>query len=85
MGFCRMCREKWSGLAVAHCTGCHQTFKSVAALESHRKASTCLDPAEIGMAADEKGFWASRMSEIEKIARWGGQNMPEFNLTVSVG
>ena len=63
MGFCIKCGERWKGLSVCHCTGCHRTFKGVLGFDRHRKKFTCLDPADIGMEMNEKGFWVKPMNK----------------------
>lgn len=57
MGTCPKCKEIWSGLAIAHCSGCHKTFKSVNAFSKHRVGNECLDPESLGMEMSEKGYW----------------------------
>jgi len=61
MGYCVKCREKWTGLSRAHCTGCHRTFNSVGAFDRHRVNFKCLDPVDLGMKMDEKGIWFKPM------------------------
>lgn len=51
MGYCAVCKERWTSLAWAHCTaeGCHRTFRTVGGFNKHRKNMKCLNPEEIGM------------------------------------
>ncbi len=57
MGYCRKCNEKWTGLRVCHCTGCHRTFGGVDAFDRHRLSFKCVDPVDVGMRMDAKGHW----------------------------
>lgn len=53
---CGGCRNTWTGLAMAHCSACHQTFGSVNQFDRHRSQvgtrGTCLSPPTI---VDTKG------------------------------
>ena len=63
MGYCRKCREKWTGLARVHCISCHRTFNSVSGFDEHRRGFKCTDPLEIGMKMSDLGIWARPMPE----------------------
>jgi hypothetical protein len=63
MGYCIVCKERWTGMNRAHCTGCHRTFNSVGGFDKHRKDLKCLDPESIGMEMNEKGIWSTPMNE----------------------
>jgi len=43
---CR-CGASWSGLNVAHCGCCHETFSTVGLFDMHRSGGNCLDPAAL--------------------------------------
>lgn len=74
MGYCVKCKERWTGLNRAHCTGCHRTFNSVSAFDRHRVGFKCLDPMDLGMRVDEKGIWSKPMSKDAILARTRGRN-----------
>ncbi len=61
MGSCVVCRERWTGLSRAHCTGCHKTFNSVSAFDKHRPNMICIDPVKIKMEMSNKGIWSKPM------------------------
>lgn len=46
---CAKCRSEWSGLAAAHCAGCHLTFTGINAFEKHRLRGVCLLPSDRGL------------------------------------
>ena len=66
MGFCLICREKWTSKSLAHCHGCHKSFRSVNGFYRHRKTGACLDPETLGMVMDNRGVWATPMTEESK-------------------
>lgn len=82
---CRGCKATWTGTAVCHCTGCHQTFAGVTAFDNHRDHSAsmgehggCRRPAEMLTKDGERTLWlrdgvwrAPEMTEAQKTARWG--------------
>ena len=48
---CHTCHSDWTGQNAQHCTGCHRTFSSISAADSHRwkrpkgePNGVCLDP-----------------------------------------
>lgn len=47
---CR-CGVRWTGAAVAHCSGCHRTFSAPGLFDKHRSArgerGACLDPGKV--------------------------------------
>ena len=62
---CSGCANTWTGLNYAHCPTCHRTFAGVAWFDEHRRASRCLDPANImviktgepRLRIDDNGIW----------------------------
>jgi len=72
MGPCIKCHERWVSMKAAHCTGCHQMFKSVSGFDKHRVGMKCNDPDDLGMQMDERGFYfAPRPCGLEKISKRG--------------
>jgi hypothetical protein len=63
-GQCGTCGKEWTGLAVAHCPTCCETFTGVTAFDAHRSGSHandtrhCLDPATVGLVAVTKRTWS---------------------------
>ena len=65
MGKCIKCEANWTGMAVCHCAGCHETFSSIGAFDKHRTGGGedrhCRDIEEmqnIGMAyRPERKLW----------------------------
>jgi hypothetical protein len=41
---CDLCGKRWSGLAIAHCSGCCWTFNNSTALDAHQPRGRCVDP-----------------------------------------
>lgn len=54
---CAGCAHTWTGLAFAHCSGCHRTFSSVSGFDRHRLRGQCVNPAERGLQLDVLGIW----------------------------
>lgn len=42
---CGSCDNTWSGLSMAHCATCHETFGSVDSFDKHRNNGKCLEPS----------------------------------------
>lgn len=50
---CR-CGAVWSGVARAHCTGCHYTYNSVGQFDRHRSATTgCIPLDTLGFVVED--------------------------------
>lgn len=45
---CGGCPKTWTGLTIAHCGACHETFSSITHFDAHRsqygQRGRCLDP-----------------------------------------
>lgn len=62
---CRKCAAEWSGLAVAHCSVCCQSFSAVSSFDKHRSGSKdktftqgeCSDPSLRGLVRNRHGYW----------------------------
>lgn len=54
------CNAWWTGIAAAHCSGCHRTFTSVSGFATHRKRGACADPEALGMVSADRKWegWA---------------------------
>lgn len=65
MTTCRKCVRVWNGLAVAHCTICHESFSAVSSFDKHRSGSKdgefsqgeCSDPSLRGLVRNRHGYW----------------------------
>jgi hypothetical protein len=79
MGYCITCKKRWEAKAIAHCTGCHKTFKSVNAFDQHRKAGKCLDPASIGMS-EKDGVWRKEFTGAGFWAKGEDKGVPKPRL-----
>lgn len=62
---CRICGSIWSGLARAHCTGCHKTFGGIHGFEMHRKGFKCVDPKSIGLI-EKDNIWVQQYERIKQ-------------------
>lgn len=66
---CNGCTARWSGVARAHCSGCHKTFASPGLFDRHRSPAgehgKCHHPATITTSSGERvmflrdGLWRS--------------------------
>lgn len=66
---CSGCPSRWSGLARAHCSGCHLTFTGVSAFDRHRSSEgTCLLPPDLGMVLRDGGLWGAPALSPEEAA-----------------
>lgn len=58
---CPTCPARWTGLAAAHCTGCHETFSGVSLFDRHRTAAgergACRPPADLSDCEFRDGMW----------------------------
>jgi hypothetical protein len=80
---CAKCQTKWSGAAVAHCSGCHASFAGVSLFDKHRTVrgehGTCLDPETVRNGRTGQrvmflrdGVWRGpEMTEEQKLKRFG--------------
>jgi hypothetical protein len=72
---CGGCPSVWTGLAVAHCAACHQTFGGVSLFDAHRSQSgergSCEDPDLIGLVFRDRCWRRPAMTDEQKIARFG--------------
>lgn len=50
------CDATWTGIAAAHCSGCHETFTSASTFDRHRRGGKCLNPAELGMVRADRAW-----------------------------
>lgn len=54
------CGASWTGAGRAHCGGCHETFSSLSAFDSHQRGEhvpagqLCADPEDVGLIQIEK-------------------------------
>lgn len=55
---CR-CGTRWSGTRTAHCSACHRTFTGVGPFDRHRRGGHCLDPADVGLEAIDRGAYTA--------------------------
>lgn len=63
----------------AHCRMCCETFGGISGFDLHRQNGWCLDPASVGLSADDRGIWRWPASErmgrfIEEVT--GAQPLP---------
>lgn len=63
---CSGCEATWTGLSVAHCGCCHETFGGVQLFDAHRSADgergACIPPAEVqGRAGEQRLFFRAGM------------------------
>ncbi len=78
---CSTCQQAWTGLAVAHCGACHETFSGVGLFDRHRDQhgdrGKCLDPATITKGSPivwRDGMWRGpEMDEATKAKRFGSR------------
>jgi hypothetical protein len=63
---CKACPATWTGLGIAHCASCHETFTTVSNFDRHRAGSRvrglvageCNAPDDAGLVLNERGQWA---------------------------
>ena len=51
------CGKEWSGVRMAHCPTCHETFSIVPNFDRHRKNGKCVDPKEVQLRQNDRGTW----------------------------
>lgn len=80
---CSGCDATWTGMAPAHCSGCHRLFASAGLFDQHRKAtrgiaedSKCIDPVtirknDIRVMFFREGMWRGPQVSAEDKARMG--------------
>lgn len=71
---CGGCPATWTGLSVAHCAACHETFSGVQLFDAHRSADgergACIPPAEVqGRGGEQRMFFRDGM--------WRGPEMSD--------
>lgn len=67
MAICNSCSREWTGTGQAHCSGCHNHFRSVGAFDKHRRGEganrRCLTIEEMLSAGmvylPDKKYWIS--------------------------
>jgi hypothetical protein len=77
---CNRCEARWYGFNMAHCSVCHRTFGGVGGFDKHRagnKGGTqvqgeCADPADIGLALNDRGTWVTPSNGLDFKAVFGG-------------
>jgi hypothetical protein len=59
---CGRCAATWTGLSVAHCGGCHETFAAVSLFDLHRVDDRCVQPGLVLTRGGERRlFWRDGM------------------------
>jgi len=53
---CKGCQAHWTGLKIAHCASCHETFTTPANFDKHRVRGKCVDPS-IHLVKNARGIW----------------------------
>lgn len=81
---CSGCLSTWTGLSVAHCGGCHETFATVGLFDAHRVDGHCVHPFEVRTRGGEPrlffrdGMWRGPELTDEQRAKlatvWGGES-----------
>lgn len=54
---CSGCDNTWTGMAMAHCPTCHNTFSTVGNFDRHRKDGKCITPKKAGLVQNKRGTW----------------------------
>lgn len=58
---CSGCDKTWSGLKMAHCSQCHETFSTVGNFDKHRVShgggTKCVRPEDCDMIQNQNGTW----------------------------
>lgn len=72
---CKSCAKTWTGLRIAHCALCHQTFTTPANFDRHRAgrkthgvklaAGECHAGDVCGLVLNDRGQWAMPGRETE--------------------
>ncbi|HEX6382227.1 MAG TPA: hypothetical protein VF180_13360 [Acidimicrobiia bacterium] len=50
------CGMSWTGAGTSHCSGCHETFTSLAAFDRHRRNFRCIPPAALRMVPHQRAW-----------------------------
>lgn len=53
---CGQCKTWYTGIATAHCGGCHLTFSRVSSFDRHRVGGKCKSPAVAGLVRNGRTF-----------------------------
>lgn len=53
------CGKTWTGMAMAHCGECHETFSTASNFDRHRNKQRggCFNPADVGLEQNSRGTW----------------------------
>lgn len=74
---CSTCPATWTGINIAHCACCHQTFSTLAWFDAHRRGNKCLDPA--GLKVKSGVHAGEPLLRRGQGGKWiGAQAVPEF-------
>ena len=83
MSTCAACTTSWTGVAVAHCGSCHQTFAGPGLFDRHRQQygerGRCVDPAEVRGRDGYRilflrdGMWRGPEADDEKLTALRGR------------
>lgn len=60
------CGASWTGMARAHCGGCHELFSGPSSFDKHRSAKKgyiCVDPASVGLVQLNDSIWQEPIDE----------------------
>lgn len=68
---CGGCPSHWTGLSVAHCGACHETFSAVGLFDQHRRSGQCVDPATLTGMSRRDGMWRGPEMTDDKRKRFG--------------
>lgn len=79
------CGASWTGLNIAHCGGCHETFSTVAHFDAHRSPrglhGECLDPGALKVGGQGK-YAGQPLLRRDKRGFWiGAQERPDLEAT----
>lgn len=59
---CGQCKTWYTGIATAHCGGCHLTFSRVSSFDKHRVGGKCKSPAVAGLVRNGRVMSAMRVA-----------------------
>lgn len=54
---CKGCTNRWTGMKMAHCPSCHETFSTPANFDRHRKNGKCVEPTSVGLEKGSRDTW----------------------------
>lgn len=61
MPSCKGCDSTWTGLRMAHCASCHETFSTPGNFDAHRIGVkvplSCVEPRDVGLEQNSFGTW----------------------------